>query len=968
MSLGFNVGLSLGRRAPGGDSGGGDPGGLTLTGTPQTVATVDSAYDPGLTATGGTGPYTYEWVDPTLVPPGLAPNGTSYPSLRWSASGVRIKVTDADSNTATSDPFNLDVGANTVGGVVVGQPIVGGFFDGFTPVFGDDFVLARINHAAAPYERYVPRRLYGRLSQSAAPLSTIDQVYYVDPYHTGHRDRNRGVPVPGFANSITASASVLSMYCGKLANTSDLQFLGAVGQQRFLGSALSMGQCFSVNPGDTGVWFVCKYRFPNPPLQSSHVTHWAQSIETYLARQATETDFIERNSTGGWLNGNDWDEVGKIHPNRSGSTVISDQDGAWHEMAFFIGRSLSAVRVYENIAGTWTALDSFGTSDNGNKYSNITSLIMTNTIWNSQLSGTYHDEGFDATARAAWDAGAGVVLDVDYWYALVPTGSTHIRPKLTIEPRFVNCDGTTQVVSIPAAADLWTTTPAKEVVQVIRYADVEPGSRWFSMSGNSAWSSSTSYTTLGTYVARYTNNQIRVYRNINTTGNLAKDPLTEPTFWQLVDTIYTGFPEGVDWDEVTREFTIDTSKFRSAGRLLISLNPDNGLGSSGEPILFPIYVGPRCTFPANVTWADGQTLSLDLYDWFDCGILVTDENGQRAKTVEANAGDLAALGLSFDASTYVLSGTISATAGLKTLRFTVTNSVGQSAIFDLAPTIGTPDTYTTITSGLVAAYDASHVQLDTDGNLDYWLNKAAGHSPLKFSNRDVSETALGSGSWELVAAGLNGHDCLRINRDASNPARAMALPGDPVSQVVQGTRKPFTVALAMRFADSSSGLFGWSANQGLVDSTVSEVIAFSRLNGSGASSSRITRQSGSTSNNATLSGGSFLVRIAETNVIVFTFDGTAGTLWFSNVTDGLKVRPYTFSVDVADVSETVRFMLGVSETAGSRKPNYAGSNPNVDIGEFLVWNRVLSGDATTGEIGTLLSNVANVGMRAKWGA
>src|SRR5574343_2092174 len=199
--------LSLAVTAPATASGGGSA--LALGGTPNTTGTLDASWTSGLSASGGTPPYTYEWVDPTKVPPGLDPVNACYPSLIWSATGLQVRVTDATSTTALSSTVSLTISTPTVDGYAVGHTgALGSLYEGYTLSYADDFsrplasdLIVAPGH---PYGRYTTTKNYtqgmrgqllgGAMQKpvSSGAASALNRAYDTDPLHTGHRDNNRG--------------------------------------------------------------------------------------------------------------------------------------------------------------------------------------------------------------------------------------------------------------------------------------------------------------------------------------------------------------------------------------------------------------------------------------------------------------------------------------------------------------------------------------------------------------------------------------------------------------------------------------------------------------------------------------------------------------------------------------------------------------------------------------------------------
>jgi hypothetical protein len=109
---------------------------LAIAGSPAPVATVGTAYSAAFAATGGRSAYAFFLYAGTL-PAGLAlsPAGaiSGTPTAGGTAIGIRVRVTDADGRTATSEPFSiavsdgLVVGGNPRAFGTVGEPYAASF-------------------------------------------------------------------------------------------------------------------------------------------------------------------------------------------------------------------------------------------------------------------------------------------------------------------------------------------------------------------------------------------------------------------------------------------------------------------------------------------------------------------------------------------------------------------------------------------------------------------------------------------------------------------------------------------------------------------------------------------------------------------------------------------------------------------------------------------------------------------------
>jgi hypothetical protein len=89
---------------------------LTISGSPPSLGTVGTAYSGQLAVTGGSAPFSYSLAAGTL-PMGLTVKVTNgiisgTPLVAGTKSGIRVKVTDASGQSATSAPFSIIIAAS----------------------------------------------------------------------------------------------------------------------------------------------------------------------------------------------------------------------------------------------------------------------------------------------------------------------------------------------------------------------------------------------------------------------------------------------------------------------------------------------------------------------------------------------------------------------------------------------------------------------------------------------------------------------------------------------------------------------------------------------------------------------------------------------------------------------------------------------------------------------------------------
>lgn len=94
------------------------------------------------------------------------------------------------------------------------------------------------------------------------------------------------------------------------------------------------------------------------------------------------------------------------------------------------------------------------------------------------------------------------------------------------------------------------------------------------------------------------------------------------------------FPSIVTWNSGTRTLSVVATSGK-AGRIHILVEPYSA-GSIAFPLVIIINIGPR--LPNAVVLYKNQSNNLDLFNACQSGVLTSDENGARAKTVEINSG------------------------------------------------------------------------------------------------------------------------------------------------------------------------------------------------------------------------------------------------------------------------------------------------------------------------------------------
>lgn len=228
----------------------------------------------------------------------------------------------------------------------------------------------------------------------------------------------------------------------------------------------------------------------------------------------------------------------------------------------------------------------------------------------------------DPYSQSDWDAAGdnGAILDVDY-VMVARGGGSNYSPKLPAIVQQVNFGQAFSIV-LPASVDLWgVDVGTNEYVEGVQMEVNEPSG------------------------------------NIN--GG-----------WQVL-------PTGVSYNSSTR--TLSGTISDKSGQTIIN-RIVNVAGSTCRPHRIVLQVGPHATVDRIANITVGQPYSFDLYAVCDCGALVTDAAGQRAKTISVTG---LPSGLSYNDATGLITGTVSS-ASAGRISVTITNSVGQSTTVQMA--------------------------------------------------------------------------------------------------------------------------------------------------------------------------------------------------------------------------------------------------------------------------------------------
>lgn len=352
----------------------------------------------------------------------------------------------------TSGGRSSEANDNIVGGMTIGE-VGTGFYDGYTLSWGDDFNDLDILAPHLPNGRWFTTRTY--LAGSRGSDTLLGTMYDTDPYHTGHNDTNKGVPV-GYDN-MHVEGSAVTMQARK--STAGEQTYMSTARNE-LGCMLSGAGAISWYPSTSGIndiIYEARISFSaaagNPA--GWHPTMWLQSLNPVIALDSDEWDW-EANSQAAFMHRSVW-TAGAASVNTYGAGRT--HDGKYYVISFILNSTDVKLYVDGVLYATGTA--------NANTKSKPQYPLITNHIYN----GTFETEAYSA---AAWNAdGDGATLSVDYVRVWRRTANSHYAPLTAVGN--VNVDyGSSVDIVIPSALTLWGDAGVTEYLQAVYNEENEP--------------------------------------------------------------------------------------------------------------------------------------------------------------------------------------------------------------------------------------------------------------------------------------------------------------------------------------------------------------------------------------------------------------------------------------------------------------------------------------------------------------
>lgn len=760
-----------------------------------------------------------------------------------------------------------------IGGMAVGtQGAAGTIYEGYRLAAGEDFATLDLLTASNPAGKYIAsHRRRGRRAINAGAND-----YYWTPDHTGHNDANRGVAIgSGSADLLAVADSQLSLST-RLATARERSLAwtttASTGPQRpQSASALH-------SAGYQAVKWPCiveaRIRVPTGAQMPAGgwPAFWTEGIQPTWANTG-EWDF-------------EWTDSGRLFTNfitgnssndSIASQVVDTSDGEYH--VWSIVATAAQLRFYKDGVLLNTA-----TKRNDAHVPSPMFWWLRNGV---DLTPSIFGMNYSASA---W-TGVTSKMDVDYVRLWSAPDATNLGYRGIVGQQSVAFDESISI-RVPSKTELWGREDVTEILVWQPIENAEPGMTQLPVTaGGNTWYGS---------------------------------PTAQNGQWG---------PSFMSWNPEYRQ--ISGQGYDQAGRMIGHVVAwDDAKGGTAGFARVVVNIGPRITL-GNQSLQSGAITPIDIYAACDCGMLTTNAQGQRAKTITVTG--LAGSGLTYDDATGMLSG--NAVAGAYNISISCTNSIGQSATRSINLTVAAPVTPPADPQpGVNPAYaswtgpgwfdfsdDAAITMSGSGTNVDAVANKRAGQPAL------IREGA----SSVTRPAGLvqNGRRLIQFNRDTANPSRLVAAGGgtDAISAVCQGDDRPYTVICVYIPTDTNAGyVWSWSDT---VATGNAQCIAFVKRATPNCS---VRRESSGNTNPNDVSWGSGHAANAP-RIVAVVHTGQAVSVWDTSLTKAIDAAPQ----DVAAMNTELAFRLGASEAGGSTDPLIAAVSSAMQMGELIVEARAV---------------------------
>ncbi|KQN91539.1 hypothetical protein ASE90_01660 [Sphingomonas sp. Leaf67] len=412
---------------------------------------------------------------------------------------------------------------------------------------------------------------------------------------------------------------------------------------------------------------------------------------------------------------------------------------------------------------------------------------------------------------------------------------------------------------------------------------------------------------------------------------------------------YVDLPAGFTYNLSTRELTVNAT---TPGRLNIGLYGIKS-GCAFKVYRIAVEIGPIITVPSTITIAQGTAFKLDLYPLVNCGVLVTGDDGKRAKqvTVSGLPSDLP-----YSGTSYLIDGT-PATAGTRTLTITGTNSVGQSVTKQVTLNVTAPpaagayafESWPSLVGNFDFSRDASYAGV-ASGDFTTFSNTLANAG-------DLAKAPTVTPSPSRVLNALNGKSVARFNKNGTDGAGTTVLESAqnasgatvPVAAVLTGGNTAFTQVWLVRFdAGSGTCIIGGPSEQ--VSNTATRNATLVKRDPATADSS--FRYGANTSSTADISLGRITEGVWHLIVLRHNGDGTSDA-WV----DDTRVATAVPHTSASPWTGTARYSIGNAQGTTSAASRY----PTTGLAGEVAQNLFSAAAQTDAEITQMRAD-----MKTKW--
>lgn len=593
--------------------------GTTLTAVVQTGYTVTNPQwvrdtGSGPVAISGATNLTYQ-----LQPADFAPAG-SVIQYRVYLTGVLTNVTSA----AFTVP-NAAATGTTFGPYTKGQTVILADGTSFITANGDNFDSPLdIIGPAAPLGRYTTTDVYaggggiGRGPRGYGPNATTQPPsiggYEADPLHTGYNDANRGVAIASYNDVMVQSAGKLALKSRYSPTAENAKAVNPANVTCVSAMITSMHSLVFTAP----FYIEMKSGISMPTvLGGDHDTFWLQQVDYTAAHSITILEIdIESTAVNTASNSYNFNN-GVSTPFLDGAPPAIDSSGTMYVRGmsiWFDGTNWNLTHWRNGVAIKTRVLSGY---DNTKPHYFLASQHIT-------TGGT----GGDTYSGAAWQAAGatGAVTTYDYVVVNTATGTTlapsntnaATAPAITINVNFAD---SASVTTLTDTTSLWGSAVPENIVCVALESNEPTNAGGTSYGGG-----------------------------------------------------YRGFPAGIAYNSSTLALTITPTSMTQPGRVEILRMAQQTGGVSCVPQRIIVNVGPNVSVATLPIATKNVAYSFDLYAVCDCGVLVSDANGNRAKTIVVSG---LPTGLTYNDTTGLITGTTTVDFN-KSVSVTVTNNNAQS--------------------------------------------------------------------------------------------------------------------------------------------------------------------------------------------------------------------------------------------------------------------------------------------------